>query len=149
MLLAFHLTMMLLQADRQARGRRKVEYGIPFFDDLAPAAKIAVLRKLAFSLLDDEAEPLPDNVHTASALAALEYFVQESVRGELMTRRWSREKFGEETTAIRELIYRSRSIISESKFDKPCNARRPRSLTKCKKTRDGSDRRLPGTFSER
>ncbi len=110
MLLGFHLVMMLSYAAKQARGQRKAEYGIPFFDDLDSATKIAVLHELA-QRLNDENDFVAENVTIASALAALENFVQDSVRQEMETRMWSREKFGEETTAIRELViaaYQSR-----------------------------------------
>lgn len=124
MLLCFHLVMMLLYAGKQARGQRKTEYGIPFFDDLDSATKIAVLHELA-QRLNDENDFVAKNVTIASALAALENFVQDSVRGEWETRMWSREKFGEETTAIRELViaaYQSRFPKDECPDVKTSNA---------------------------
>ena len=111
MLLSFHLTIMLFYADKQGRGKRKVEYVIPFFDDLDFAAKTATLYQLTLCLFDPDAELLPENVYTASALAALENFVQESVRQEVEMRHWYKKKYGEEEHAVRSMVltaYQSR-----------------------------------------
>ncbi len=110
-LAAFPLTMMLHYVEHPIRCGDKVEYGIPFFDDLDAAAKTVTLHQLAVCLCDLETEMFPENVYTASALAALENFTKETVAHEVEMREWSRKKYGEENQQVRKSIvaaYRSR-----------------------------------------
>jgi hypothetical protein len=95
---------MLLYVDKQSRGQKKREYGIPFFDDLDHGTKLFLLHQLAISLSTTEDVLPTENVYADSLLAALENFVKESVVQEIETKNWSSKKFGSETKTIRELL---------------------------------------------
>ena len=71
----------------------KVEYGVPFFDDLDATEKAIVLHRIIYSLFDPASEPLKDSVYNAAALAALENRMKKTINLEIDMRHWHKKKY--------------------------------------------------------
>jgi len=103
-LLSFYLTLMLQYVERPIVCGSKIEYGIPFFDDLDATEKAIVLHRITYGMFDPESSLLGENAYHAAALAALENFAKTTIDTEIQTRFWSAKKYGKEDRGNRALI---------------------------------------------
>ena len=103
-LLAYKLAIMLKYVARPKVCGDKVEFGIPFYDDLDATEKAITLHRIITGMFDPESPVLKENAYHAAALAALENGLKESIELEINMRGWFEEKYGKEDRIVRALI---------------------------------------------
>ena len=102
-LLAYKLTTMMNYVERPIVCGEKVEYGVPFFDDLDAIEKAVVLHVITTAIYNPESPVLNETAYHAAALAALENRAKTGIELEIKTRHWSKKKYGDEPRSLRAL----------------------------------------------
>jgi len=111
-LLAFNLGLMLKYVERPKVCGDKVEYGVPFFDDLDVIEKAVSLHALASAMFTHESPIAIETAYHAAALTALENYVKDGIEREITMRHWSKDKYGREDKLLRLLTI----IAFQSRF---------------------------------
>jgi len=102
-LLAYKLILMLSSIERPIVCGDKIEYGVPFFDDLEAFEKAVVLYAITTAMCNPESPVLNETAYHAAALAALENCAKTGIELEIKTKSWSKKKYGDETRTLRAL----------------------------------------------
>jgi hypothetical protein len=102
-LLAYKLTLMLNYVERPIVCGVKVEYGVPFFDDLGAFEKAAVLHAVTTAVFNPESPVLSENAYHAAALAALENLAKTNIEQEIRLRFLTQKRYGVEGGTFRAL----------------------------------------------
>jgi hypothetical protein len=103
-LLSYNLSLMLNYVEKPKVCGDKVEYGIPFFDDLDAIEKAVSLHGIAVSMFDSKSPILKETAYHVATFAALENHMKAFITTEIDTRHWSKKKYGEESCILRALI---------------------------------------------
>ena len=102
-LLSFNLALMLKYVGHPKASGSKVEYGVPFFDDLDATEKAIALHTIIVAMFDPESPLLKETAYHTATLAALENYMKEGVKREIEMRYWSENKYGKEDCILRKL----------------------------------------------
>ena len=100
-LLSFNLAIMLKYVEHLKVCGDKVEYDIPFYDDLDATEKAITLHQIVSCLFDPEAPILEETAFHAAALAALENCIKNTVELEIDMNGWFWNKYGREDRIVR------------------------------------------------
>lgn len=103
-LLAMTIIPMLRYVKNPYLCNTKVEFGVPFFDDLDAIGKARLLYETQNALFNSNSEPPADNAYAAATIHAVCRYIVKKLNTEIKTRNHTKKKYGKELCHVRALV---------------------------------------------